>query len=253
MFCTIRKRDRKVAGDSVYNIYLSERKRENGKVKSKDIFIMSISSSDIQNDLYKERVKWLSIGQEEKQLILDKLSSINVPLQDTTQDIPLQTTTRVELEIVCDDGMRNLVYKFYVGGVFIRSFDDVDLEHCRISLIMKCFKEAMSEQGITDKKVIAELSDKLIDVWEYHKDVKEKKAAEIKATADYFTNIIQSLQLELAMSKANNGSVLNHITTDRSRLKKIYKTLSTKLHPDNPSGSVEAMQMLNELKEIMNI
>ncbi len=243
MFCTIKSRESKRNG-VVYNIYTSERHRVNGKVKSKDTFITSISEADIRNDAYKEKVEWLSIGQEAKQLILNKLSSIN---------IPLQTTTRVEFEIVCTDGTRDIIYNFYVGNVFIRSFDDVDLEHCRIGLIMKCFKEAVAEQGITDKKLINELCDKVLDIWEYHKDVKEKKMTEIKATTDYFTNIIQSLQLELAIAKANIGSVSNNITTDKSRLKKIYKALSVKLHPDNLSGSVEAMQMLNELKELMGI
>ncbi len=36
-------------------------------------------------------------------------------------------------------------------------------------------------------------------------------------------------------------------------MRKNYKKLSAILYPDNPNGSSEAMQMLNELKEALGI
>lgn len=253
MYCTIKQRKNR-KGVVSYAVYLSERKRVNGKVKSSDTYVMSLHEEDIQTKGYIPKVEYLAISQEEKQMILDKLSSIDVPLHNTTDSKPLHTTTRIEFDISCVDDSRFISYKCYIGDVFIREIEDFFFTHCRISVVMKVLKDDIAEKGITDKALIDELTDKVFEIWYYYKDMKEKKEAEIQGNANYYAEIIQNLQIELAYARANNNcSASNNATTDKTNLRKAYKKLSAKLHPDNPNGSVEAMQMLNEFKEALGL
>lgn len=253
MYCTIKQRKNR-KGVTSYAVYLSERKRINGKVKSSDTYIMSLHEDDIQTGGYVPKVEYLSISQEEKQLILDKLSKLDVPLHATIDSEPLHTTTRVEVEIGDIDGTRYVGYKCYIGDTFIKEIEDIFFIHCRVSVLMKTLKDDIAEKGITDKALIDDLTDKIFEIWYYYKDMKERKDAEIQANANYFTEIIRNLQIELAYARADsNCSVSNNATIDKTNLRKAYKKLSAKLHPDNPSGSVEAMQMLNELKEALGL
>lgn len=253
MYCTIKQKKGK-KGVISYSIYLSERKRIQGKVKSSDIYIMTLHEEDIRKQGYIPKVEYLSISQEERQMILDKISKLDIPLQDTTYDKPLQTTTRVEFEIKVIDGSRYVGYKCYIADRLIREFDEIDFMYCRVNILMKVLEENIAEKGITDKELIIELKDKVLNIWEYYDDMKGRREAEKQANDNYYEEIIRNLQIELAYARGNNArSSFDNVTTDKEKLRTVYKKLSIKLHPDNPGGSVEAMQMLNELKENLDL
>lgn len=251
MFCTIRKRERKT-GEKVYNIYLSERIRVNGKIKSNDRFIVSLSEQEVRSGDYIPKINNLSLNAEEVPLILDKVKSIEVPVV-ANKHITTNNRPYVEIGIEVLGDIREVTYSFYIGDTLVRQFDDTDFSMgVRISFMAKLLDEAMKEKGVYSKENSNTLFDKLSEIYFWYKDNKAKKEAEIKAISENFTSIIQSLQVELAaarMSNPSKGSYTNsNITTDTKAFKKIYKILAKNCHPDNQNGSEELMQVVNDLK-----
>ena len=251
MFCTIRKRERKT-GEKVYNIYLSERIRVNGKIKSNDRFIVSLSEQEVRSGDYIPKINNLSLNGEEVPLILDKVKSIEVPVV-ANKCSTTNTEARVEIDILSIDNLRSISYKFYLGDIFVRDFLDVEfMLGVKLSFMTKLLDDELKEKRIYSKVNSDILFDKLSEIYFWHKDNKAKKEAEIKATSEHFTSIIQPLQVELAVARMSNpskGSYTNsNITTDTKAFKKIYKILAKNCHPDNQNGSEELMQVVNDLK-----
>lgn len=246
MFCTVKKNRNK------YAVYLSERVREDGKVKSKDKYIFSLKAEEIKNRAYEDRLIYTALSDEEKGLVISKLNSIDVSLHDTTKDKPLHTTTgaRVEFKIEVADGCRFIDYEFYAGDTLVYSLCDTQFEVMQLGRLMIAANSLFREKGITDKKAIEYLKEKTIDIYEYYDDLKKKREAERSEVARYYENTIFALQMKIAELQ-NSSGVKRNTTTDPMKVKKIYRALASKLHPDN-GGSDELMQMLNELKDMIN-
>lgn len=246
MFCTVKRTKNK------YAVYLSERVRENGKVKSKDKYIFSLEPQEIENGTYEERLSFSALTDEEQKIIMRKLGSMEVTLHDTTEHKPLHTTTgaRVEFEIEVTNDTRCITYNFYVGDVLIYDLCDFQFEVMKLGKIMISIGRIIEEKGITDKETIAILREKTIDIYEYYDELKKKREAERAATASYYENTIFALRLKIAELQNNSGNTSLHATTNPMKVKKLYRALASKLHPDN-GGSDELMQMLNELKDMV--
>lgn len=87
-----------------------------------------------------------------------------------------------------------------------------------------------------------------------NKELLEQVKANKKAQDDYYSRYYQNNYSNYNQSGYQRNANSNYIDEDKkAHLKKIYKKLSAMLHPDNPNGSSEAMQMLNELKENLGI
>lgn len=247
MFCTVKKNGNK------YAVYLSERIRENGKVKSKDKYLFTLKTEEIQNKAYEDRLQYTALSDEEKGLVISKLNNMDVSLYDTTKDKPLHTTTgaRVEFKIEVVDDCRFIDYEFYAGDTLVYSLCDSQFEVMKLGQLMMAVRSLFKENGITDEKAIGYLKEKTIDIYEYYADLKKKREAERSEVANYYKNTIFALQMKIAELQSNSSSVKRNTTTDITKVKKIYRALASKLHPDN-GGSDELMQMLNELKDMIN-
>lgn len=247
MFCTVKKNRNK------YAVYLSERVREDGKVKSKDKYIFSLESKEIENGAYEERLSFSTLTEEEKKLIIRKLGDMEVTLHDTTKDKSLHGTTgaRVEFEIEVANDCRFITYNFYAGDVLVYDLCDFQFEKMGLGQIMIGIGSLIKEKGITDRKTIESLKTKTIDIYEYYDDLKKKREVERSKVASYYENTIFALQMKIAELQSNSSRTSLHTTTDTMKVKKIYRALASKLHPDN-GGSDELMQMLNELKGMIN-
>ena len=251
MFCTVKRKKNK------YAVYLSERVREDGKVKSKDKYIFTLEAQEIENGAYEERLTFSSLTEEEKKLIIRKLGNMEVTLHDTTNkgrnssvDKSLHDTARIEIEVA--DNNKVIEYKFYVEGVLVVKFDSVDFEHSRLYIISRVFVDECKAKGLDiDSKPVDEISDTIFDLWEYHQDIKAREDKVRQEAYTYYENTIFALQMKIAELQSNSSRTLLHTTTDPMKVKKIYRALASKLHPDN-GGSDELMQMLNELKNMIN-
>lgn len=247
MFCTVKKNKNK------YVVYLSERVREGGKVKSRDKYLFTLKAEEIENRAYSERIQFSCLSEDEKQLIRDKLDGIVTPLQATTESKSLHNTTgaRIEFEIKVANDCRFIAYKFYAGDILICELCDFEFECIGLGAIMIGINSLIKEKGVTNKKTIEYLKVKAIDIYEYYDESKRKREAERSEAAAYYENTILALQLKIAELQNNSSRTSLHTTTDTMKVKKIYRALASKLHPDN-GGSDELMQMLNELKDMIN-
>ncbi len=247
MFCTVKQNKNK------YVVYLSERVREDGKVKSNDKYLFSLKAEEIENKAYYDKVQYTSLSDEEKQLVISKLESMSIPLHDTTEEKTLHTTTvaRVEFEIEVVNDCRFINYNFYAGDVLVYDLSDFQFEKMGLGQILIGIGSLIKEKGITDRKTIEYLKTRTIDIYEYYDDEKRKREAERSTVASYYENTIFALQMKIAELENSSGSIKHTTTTDQTKVKKIYRALANKLHPDN-GGSDELMQMLNELKDMIN-
>lgn len=245
MFCTIRRTKNK------YAVYLSERVREGGKVKSKDKYIFSLKPEEIENGTYEERLSFLALTEEEKKLVIRKLGDMEVSLHDTTKDKPLHSTTRVDIVAKVED--KALEYRFFINDMFVVKFDSIDFEHSRLSIISRVFvDECKSKDLDIDSEPVDEISNIVFDLWKYHQSIKDREDKVRQEAAAYYENTIYALQMKIAELQYNSSGVKSRTTTaDPMKVKKIYRALASKLHPDN-GGSDELMQMLNELKSMIN-
>lgn len=243
MFCTVKQNKNK------YAVYLSERVREDGKVKSNDKYLFSLKAEEIENKAYYDKVQYTSLSDEEKQLVINKLDSMNISLHITTDNIPIQDTTRIDLRVEIPEV---LTYDVYVKGVLIRTYDSLDMEHTRMGIIAITFRDACIENGIdTDCNEVSKAFEWLLNLRKYHQEKKKEiEQAKIEAAA-YYENTIMALRIKIAELENSSGSIKHTTTTDQTKVKKIYRALANKLHPDN-GGSDELMQMLNELKGMVN-
>ena len=88
MFCRVKSNNKVFKDDIVYRFYLSERYRENGKVKSKDIHIINLDYIDITEIRVSALNKIINVALEEKglysennsDLIFDKLFDLREKL-----------------------------------------------------------------------------------------------------------------------------------------------------------------------------
>ena len=254
MFCTVKHNKNK------YVVYLSERVREGGKVKSKDKYLFSLEPHEIENKAYIEWSQYTALSEKVKELVFNKLNNISVPLHNTTRNEPLQATTQEKslhittgIEVGFDNTYKVVEYNVYIKGKFIRRYDSLDMENVRLGIIMITFREECKNHGIdTSCDDACEVADILINLYEYHQDKKKEIEKVREETANYYTNTILALQLKIAELENNcSGSRRNVTTSNPTRVKKIYRALANKLHPDN-GGSDELMQMLNELKDMIN-
>ncbi len=234
-----------------YVVYLSERVREGERVRSKDKYLFSLNVEELENRTYNDKVQFTALSDEEKGLVINKLDSINVPLQATANNVPLHNTTRIEAKVTdCD---KVIGYDFYVEDKLVRSFDSLDLENARISFLCKVLLAECKEQGIdADSLVAKDISDELINLWEYHRSIKEREDKARQEACTYYENTILSLQMKIAELQYFGSGIGKHTTADTMKVKKIYRALASSLHPDNEGGSHELMQMLNELKDMIN-
>lgn len=243
MFCTVKKNGNK------YAVYLSERVRENGKVKSRDKYIFSLKAEEVENGTYEERLSFSTLTDKEQKLIICKLGNMEVTLHDTTKDKSLHTTTRVDIVGVVEHEV--LEYYFFINDIFIVKFDSLDFEHARISIISKVFKdECESKSFNSNDEKLDKLYDTILDLYQYHHSIKGREDKVRQEARTYYENTILALQMKIAELQNNSGRTSLHTTTDPMKVKKIYRALASKLHPDN-GGSDELMQMLNELKEMI--
>lgn len=244
MFCTVKKNKNK------YVVYLSERVREGGKVKSKDKYLFTLKDEEIENRAYGERIQFSCLSEDEKQLVRDKLDGIVTPLQATTESESLHNTTRVD--IIGEVEHKVLEYHFFINDIFVVKFDSLDFEHARLSIISRVFVDECKAKGLdVDSKPVDKISDTIFDLWGYHQSIKAREDKVRQEAAAYYENTILALQLKIAELQNNSSRTSPHTTTDAMKVKKIYRALASKLHPDN-GGSDELMQMLNELKDMIN-
>ena len=198
MFCTVKQNKNK------YAVYLSERVRESGRVKSKDKYLFSLEPQEIENKAYIEWLQYTALSDEEQQLVFNKLNTIDVSLHNTTRNKPLQATTQEKplhittgIEVDFDNTYKVVEYNVYIKGKFIRQYDSLDMENSRLGIIMITLREECKENGIdTSCDDACKVADMLINLHEYHQDKKKEIEQIRKETADYYTNTILALQLK---------------------------------------------------------
>lgn len=213
-----------------YKITLRESYREDGKVKQKQWSVCTMSYYDILE---------YSIYDCASRKIEDISTETGVPLEDIYDMI------EGKLNPIIDQA--TIEFNATEEGKAKKNQE----------LILKTYRAA---KEVFESKYGKDSYDYCYDVFgvlrneEYLEQLRQSYSS---YQEDTYSNYKDSSYQDYNWSNYGNGSYQRnssstHTASDEKELKKIYKKLSIKLHPDN-GGSEELMQMLNRLKEIVGI
>lgn len=245
MFCTIRERKNKYKQTS-YNVLLCERKKEDGKVKSSDKFIVTLTEEQVRSGEYILILNELDISDSERKIITTKVDKLyEKVISSYNKGMESDITIKVSFQMYND--RRYAVYDIFINRKYILYLDETDFLSKNFESILRTVSIILKQESI-DELLQQECLARIKEIHLQYKFQQQQVDEAFEKGKDLGYNIAyKELEQTVLGDRKRNSSNL-----DKGHLKKIFRVMSKEFHPDS-GGSEEIMVTINTLKEQLGI
>ena len=237
MFCTIRERKNKYKQTS-YNILLCERKKVDGKVKSSDKFIVTLTEEQVKSGEYILMLNELDISDSERKIITNKLQRLSKQMIEESLGGAVERV-EIKAEVCSQQNKKHIIYKVYVDGQCFLDVGDYFLESCGRDIILMSSQSILESNGV-DYSLQKQCLEKIEDLHNYYEGYSKRVQESFERGRE------EGYRARQQENHRRSGEGSNNL--DKGHLKKIFRAMSKEFHPDS-GGSEEIMVTINALKE----